>query len=162
MTEPLGQRILALAVATPVVLATVAVLTFSALELGGETPLSYGPVRNIAEAAGLGHASEVLRLLASGQDPNQVWVVRRGIISSTITKVSALEAAVWSRRAQLVELMDRRGAIVDAESRRQLACLANDLPNPVKEIADYLSPQGAPDCVPGQALGRVEARSVED
>jgi hypothetical protein len=162
MTESRGQTIIAVAVAAPVVLATCAVLLFSGLELRGRTPLSDGPVQNIAEAAGLGHASEVLRLLAAGENPNQVRLVRQGIISSTITKVTALEAAIWSRRVQLVELMDRRGAIVDGESRRQLACLAHDLPNPVDEIVDYLSPQGPPDCVPGQALSRVEARSVED
>src|SRR5688572_1707411 len=158
MTESRGQTIIAVAVAAPVVLATCAVLVFSGLELRGRTPLSDGPVRNIAEAAGLGHASEVLRLLAAGENPNQTHLVRQGIISSTITKVTALEAAIWSRRVQLVELMDRRGAIVDGESRRQLACLAHDLPNPVDEIVDYLSPQGPPDCVPGQALSRVEAR----
>ena len=159
MTEAPLPKILALAVAGPVVLATLAVITFSAQELRGEAPFSYGPVRNIAEAAAMGHASEVLRLLGAGEDPNQVWPVRRDIISSTITKVTALEAALWSRHVQLVELLDRQGAIVNDESRRYLTCLANDLP--VEEIVKYLSPKGPPDCVQGQAIAVVLERSRE-
>jgi hypothetical protein len=128
------------------------------LELRGETPFSYGPVRNIAEAAAMGHASEVLRFLGDGQDPNKVWPVRRDIISSTITRVTALEAAIWSRRVQLIELLDRQGAI-DDESRRHLTCLANDLESPVEEIVRYLAPQGPLNCPPGQAIAAVLERS---
>jgi hypothetical protein len=155
------ETVLAFAVAAPVVLTTLGILVFSALELRGRTPLSYGPMRNIAEAAALGHASEVLRLLAAGQDPNRVWTVRRDMISSTITEVTALEAAVWSRREQMIELLDREGAIVGQDARRHLACLAADLPNPVEEIVEYLSPEHTEgNCVPGEALARVVERSA--
>ena len=161
MTEGIVSKILGVAVAAPVVVATVGVLTFSGLELRGEAPFSPGPVRNIAEAAAMGHASEVLRFLAAGEDPNQVWPVRRDIISSTITMVTALEAAIWSRRVQLIELLDRQGAIVGDDSRRHLACLANDLESPVEEIVHYLSPRGPLNCPPGQALAVVLERSRE-
>ena len=154
-----AKSILTLAVAAPVALATAAVLTFSALELRGDTPLSYGPMRNVAEAAALGHASEVLRLRAAGQDPNRVWTVRQDMISSTSMEVTALEAAIWSRRVQLIELFDRQGAIVGGDSRRHLACLAQDLASP-EEIVEYLSPRhGRLDCVPGQALARIVERA---
>jgi hypothetical protein len=151
--------ILALAVAAPVALATAAILTFSALELRGETPLSYGPMRNVAEAAALGHASEVLRLLAAGQDPNHIWTVREEMLSSTITRVTALEAAIWSRRAQLIALLDRLGAVADEDTRRHLACLARDLESPA-EIVDHLSRhQRSVDCPPGRALAAVRMRT---
>lgn len=157
MTEPHLSKILARAVAGPVVLATLAVITFTALELLGRTPSSIGPVRNIAEAAASGTASEVLRLLGSGEDPNRVWPVRRDIISSTATRVTALEAAMWSRRAQMVELLDRQGAIVDEQTRHHVTCLASDLL--AQEIVEYLSPDRAPDCVHGRATDIVLERS---
>jgi len=161
VTSRVKAYILAAAVAVPLLVTTAGILVFSAMELTGGVPLSYGPVRNVAEAAALGHASEVLRLLDAGEDPRRVWPVRRDIISSTITQVTALEAAVWSRRVQLVELMDRQGAI-DDESRRHMACLASELPSPVEEIVDYLSPDGPPVCAPGQALNQVVERSKNE
>jgi hypothetical protein len=154
---------LALAVAVPVALATAAIVTFSAMELGGGTPLSYGALRNVAEAAALGHASEVLRLMAAGQDPNRVWTVRTDMISSTVTRVTALEAAIWSRRVQLIELLDRQGAIVGEDSRRHLACLAGDLATPVEDIVEYLSPRDAAlNCDRGEALARVVERNESE
>lgn len=151
--------ILGIAAAAPIVIVTIGVLVFAALDAGGRTPWSPGPLRNIAEAAGRGEASEVLRMLREGQDPNRVWTVRPEIISSAITRVTALEAAVWSRRAQQMELLDREGAIKGADTRRYLACLAADLP--VDEVVQYLSPAGPPECVPGEPLKRVSARSVQ-
>jgi len=161
MTETRVSKMLALAVAVPLVSATIAVVTFSGLELRGDTPLSDGPVRNVAEATAMGQASEVLRFLAAGEDPNQIWPVRSDIISSTISRVTALEAAVWSRRAQLVELLDRQGAFVNDESRRHVACLASDLESPVEEIVEYLFPEGRPTCTAGQALALVRERTSE-
>src|SRR5262245_50313516 len=147
---------LAIGVAAPAVLATVAVLAFSALEISGRTPSALGPPRNIAEAAGMGAASEVLRLLDYGEDPNRVLPVRREIISSTITKVTAVEAAVWSHHREMMELLDRRGAIVD---RRYLICLTRDIGD--DDILAYLSKSEspAPDCVHGEALTAVGKRS---
>src|SRR5262249_34750945 len=112
MTGDGRSRVSALAVAGPAVLTTFMVLVFSVAEILGHTPFAVGPVRNVAEAAGLGVPSEVLRLIGSGEDPNQVLDVRSEIISASVTRVSALEASVWSRRKELVELLDRRGAIV--------------------------------------------------
>jgi hypothetical protein len=159
MRESRVSKMLAVVVVTPVLAVTLAVLVFAARELRGETLLSDGGVRNVAEATGSGQASEVLRFLRAGQDPNQVWTVRRDIISSTITEVTALEAAVWSRHVQLMELLDREGAIADEGRRRHLACLANDLVPPVEDIVKYLAPDGPAGCEPGAALAVVTARS---
>ena len=149
---------LALAVVIPAASATLAVLTFSGLELAGHTPFSYGPPRNVAEAAATANAAEVLRLLRAGEDLNQVWPVRRDIISSQVPRATALEAAVWSKHVQLVRLLDRRGAIANREIRFQLACLARDIRS--QEIVDYLIVPASPPCVSDEAFRAVVARSV--
>ena len=102
--------------AAPAVLSTLAVLGFAACEMSGATPLSLGPPRNVAEAAGAGQVSEVLRFLRDGEDPSRFWPVRPEIISSTVTRPTGLEAALWGGR-QLIELLDRRGLIQNADTR---------------------------------------------
>jgi len=149
--------VLGCAACAPVVVVTVAMLVFAGREMTGDTPSSWGPMRNVAEAAGTGQASEILRLLREGQDPRQVWPVRPEIISSAITRVTALEAAVWSRRGQEMELLDRAGAIHDAALRQELACLAADIS--AQEVVEYLSPGKAPQCEAGATMARVLART---
>ena len=114
----------------------------------GRTLSSEGPLRNLAEAAAMGSVSEVARFLQAGEDPNTVVEVRPFAISSGIRRVTGLEAAVWHRSAQLMQLLDRTGAIGDGETRRRVTCLAVDLR--VEEIVEYLAPDGASSCVPGQ------------
>ncbi len=135
------------------------VVVFSASELFGYTLWSYGPTVNLAEAAALGSASEVVRRLDAGENPARLVAVRPFAISSSVTRVTALEAAVWSRSAELMQLLDRTGAIADGETREHLSCLAKDLR--VEEIVEYLSPKGPSQCVPEQALKVVVARSLE-
>lgn len=150
-------RVLGVMAAAPAVLATLAVLVFAVRELSGKTPLSYGPPINVAEAAGGGDAANVLRFLRAGWDPTQIWPLRPEIISSTVTRATALEAAVWGGRQPLVELLDRRGFIRDAGTRHHLACLAKDVGS--EEVVAYLFPGGAPPCEPGAAFAVVKARS---
>ena len=156
MNQP-RAHMLGLMAAAPAVLATVAVLVFAARDLFGRTPLSYGRPINVGEAAGAGEVAEVLRFLRDGWDPAQIWVLRPEIISSTVTRATALEAAVWGGRQPLVELLDRRGFIRDAETRHHLACLAKDIGS--DEVVAYLSPGGAPSCEPGATVAAVKARS---
>jgi len=143
--------------AGPAVVATLMIVTFSSLELLGHTAFAVGPFRNVAEAAGMGAASEVLRLLGNGEDPTRVLPIRGEIISSSVRQATALEAAIWSRRRELVELLDRRGAIVDAPTRQHLACLAADLD--ALDIVEFLSPGRAPGCEHGRALDLVLERT---
>ena len=149
--------VLGVMAAAPAVLATLAVLAFAAREMSGTTPLSYGPPRNVAEAAGAGQVSEVLRFLRDGEDPSRFWPVRPEIISSTVTRPTGLEAALWGGR-QLIELLDRRGLIQNAETRQHLACLAKDIGN--EDLVAYLSPGGAPPCEYGAAFASLKARSL--
>jgi hypothetical protein len=157
-----GHRVstaIALVLLFPVVLAVVIVLVFSAAEIAGYTQFSYEPPRNLAEAAGMGIASEALRYLRDGSDPNEVVFVRPDIISSEVTRVTALEAAIWSRRVQLVRMLDREGAIADTAVRQHLACLAKDLA--VADIVSYLAPAGLSQCAPGETSRSVAARSQQ-
>lgn len=148
-----------LALLCPMSIAVAIVLAFAAAEMAGHTPLSYEPPRNLAEAAGLGIASEALRYLREGSDPNQVVSVRPDIISFEITRVTALEAAIWSRRVQLVRMLDREGALADAAVRRHVACLAVHLA--VEEIVAYLAPAGLSDCDPDATIRVITARSPQ-
>lgn len=148
--------------AVPVLAATAWVVGFAVLEtVAGETPLSRGTPRNIAEAAGMTDAGEFLRLRAQGQDATWIYDIRPEVISSQVLRVNALEAAVWSRQIALVELVDREGLIPDAATRRELACLAEDIG--ASEIAHRLAPEPAETpCDPGQAMARVFARNPPD
>ena len=148
--------VLGVMAAAPAVLATLAVLGFAAREVSGTTPLSYGPPRNVAEAAGAGQVSEVLRFLRDGEDPSRFWPVRPEIISPSVTRPTGLEAALWGGR-QLIELLDRRGFIRSADTRQHLACLAKDIGN--SDLVAYLSPDGAPPCEYGAAFASLKARS---
>jgi len=147
----------ALAAAVPCALAVVAVVMFSVSELVGHTWLSPGVERNLAEAAAMGRLSEVARFLRNGDDPQQIVEVRPHVISSSVTRVSALEAAVWHRSAALMALFDRADAIADPSTRRHLTCLASDLR--ADDVVRYFVPEGSPGCMPGEALQVVLARS---
>ena len=157
MNEPRRRVLLGLIAALPGVAATIAVAAFSGLELLGRTPSSPGPVRNISEAVASGRAPDVMGLLAAGQDPNRVWPVRRDLISSTMTQLTAFEAAVVSGRTPMLDLLRRQGAGTDAQTLDHLQCLASDLS--AQEIVDSLSPQRTPDCVYGAAIERVLERA---
>ena len=149
-----------IAVAVPPAVVTAAVVAFVALELSGRTPSSLEVPRNVAEAAASGAASEVLRLLRSGDDPRRIWPVRDEIISPVVTRVTALEAAVWTRQSRLLWLFEHEGVTVADETRRHLACLAQDISAP--EVEEYLSPGRRPDCVRGAALEIVMQRFRPD
>jgi hypothetical protein len=146
----------------PLMLAMTTIAWISVGERAGATPLAGLTPGNSAEAAGMASAAEMLRLLRSGDDPNRVYPVRPEIISSTVLRATTLEAAVWSRQVQLVELLDREGAIVGADVRRATACLAIDVG--VEDIAAYLSPDTPPECEDGRELERVldRTRKIND
>ncbi|HXE79465.1 MAG TPA: hypothetical protein VNK41_01835 [Vicinamibacterales bacterium] len=150
------MRLQPLLVAAPPVLVT-AVLSAVGIgeRFGGfET---YKP-RNIAEAAGMAHAGEVLRRLRLGEDPARVQAIRPEIISSSVQRATGLEAAMWSRQKEMIVLLDRAGAIRGEETRAALACLAVDLSLP--DIAKYLTGDRVVTCKPQQALNRVLARTT--
>jgi hypothetical protein len=152
-----SRRLVLWLAALPPVIATAALVWFSVNELSGRTPFSGGRPRNLAEAAGLGSGAEVLRMLRAGADPHFVLPVRPEIISSTVTNATGVEAAVWSRKAQLVELFDREGALAAPDQRHHVLCLARDVG--VDEIVAYLTKTDHAPCDSGRALAEVQART---
>ena len=125
-------------------------------ELNGATPFSEGGPRNGAEAAAMGDAAALVRFIRRGENPLQAHRVRPHIISGAVQRASTLEAAAWSRRTELIRLLDREGVIVGTDTRRELACLASDLDLP--EMAAYLVPDDLA-CHEGEARQRVLNRT---
>ena len=159
MNDLRPSRLPLIAAVVPPCVTTFALIVFVIVESFGHTISSEGPLRNIAEAAAMGSSSEVVRFLAAGEDPNRIVTVRSYVISSSIKRVTALEATVWYRSAPLMKLLDRAGAIEDRDTRDHLTCLASDLR--VDEVVSYLSPKDPPRCVPGETLNVILARSKE-
>lgn len=141
----------------PIVAAAALLVAFVGFELAGATPLAYQPPANVAEAAGMGMAAEVLRFMRLGEHPGLVRHVRADIISSSVTRVTALEAAVWSRRLRVIRLLEREGAIGSGPIREHLACVSRHIG--ADEIEAYLAPGGIRGCDPGQTVRDIEVRA---
>ena len=144
-----------MALAVPLLVAVVAIAGVSAGEVAGATPWAGLVPRNSAEAAAIGDASDLLRLLRRGDDSHTVYDIRPEVISSAVLKATTLEAAIWSRQLELIQLLDREG-IIQTSDRNELSCLAADLK--VDDLVEYLAPEGAR-CDPGKAIALVAARS---
>jgi hypothetical protein len=152
---PRPGRGIVLAVCGPVAVAGALLLFFVVSDVAGHTPFVYTAPRNMAEAAALGMAADVLRSLRGGGDPTAVQTVGPEIISSNVTRVTTVEAAIWGRELALVRMLDREGAI-RGDDRRRLACVARAIRS--TEIAEYLSPHGGDTCDPEATLAAIEAR----
>ena len=94
-----------------------------ATAVAAASPLFWkGGSLTLSEAAALRDAGEVARQIASGADPNVAYPLRPGVLAaSTLTP---LEAAVGSRRAEIVDLLLMHGATVDAAGWQRLHCFA--------------------------------------
>jgi hypothetical protein len=141
----------------PLVVAAAWSVILVAGERMGRAPFAAPAPRNSAEAAAAGDAGLMFRFLHQGDNPHWIRTVRPDLKSSSVVQVTTAEAALWSLNVDIVRALDRVGAVGDRERRRQLACLARDVE--LVEIADYLMPTA--DCVPGEAIGRVRARSAD-
>jgi len=145
-----------IALLVPLCAATVSVLLVALGERAGASPFAGLVPQNSAEAAGWGRAGDMLRFLRNGEDPRHVYAVRPEIISSAVRRATTLEASMWSRQLELVQLLDHAVAF-DDEERAALACLAADLE--IDDVVEYLAPDGIGHCESGRALERVIARS---
>jgi hypothetical protein len=114
---------------------------------------------NIAEAAGFANAADVVRRLRMGEDPGRVYPLRAHVVSSSVRRATALEAALFTRRIELVRLFDQEGVAIEPETRAALSCLAADLE--LEVIANYLSKNSSVNCEKNAALERLTARTTE-
>lgn len=152
------QRLCLVALVGPLVATTAAMTWVAAGERAGYAPLAGFTPANAAEAAALGNAVQLARFLRQGEDVHRVHPLRPEVISSAVLRATTLEAAMWSRQVDLVEFLEREGAITAAD-RPGLACLAGDLE--IEDVVALLAPQGTASCVPGEAMARVTARTKE-
>ncbi len=151
------ERACILALVLPIVVVTAGAAWVAAGERAGVTPFAGLAPVNGAEAAGLGSAGEVFRFLRAGDDPRRVQTIRPEVISSSLRLATTLEAAVWSRQLEMIQLLEREAALTAAD-RHPLACLAADLD--VEDVAEYLRRDGDAPCEPDDALERVMARTA--
>jgi hypothetical protein len=149
------RRAVLAAALVPIVACTALVLLFALAESTGWTPLSYDVPRNVAEAAGMGRGAEVLRFLRQGDDPRRLHEVRPEVISSSITRVTALEAAVWSRRVELIRLLDREGLLDASGERAHLACIARAIG--IADVERHLNASSG-DCDPATTIRHIQER----
>ena len=85
-------------------------------------PFWRGGSLTLSEAAALHDQGELVRLIASGHDPNAVYALRADVLAARA--LTPLEAAVGARRPEMVELLIRHGAAVDSDAWRRLHCFA--------------------------------------
>ena len=85
-------------------------------------PFWRGGSLTLSEAAALHDQGELVRLIASGNDPNGVYTLRADVLA--VRALTPLEAAVGARRPEMVDLLIRHGAAVDSNAWRRLHCFA--------------------------------------
>ncbi len=116
-------RLLSICAAAP---ALAAVAVSAAIVIMGVTsdtpPFWRGGSLTLSEAAALHDQGELVRLIASGHDPNAVYPLRANVLA--VRALTPLEAAVGARRPEMVDLLMRRGAAVDPNAWRRLHCFA--------------------------------------
>jgi hypothetical protein len=79
----------------------------------------------LSEAAGARDNGEVIRLIEGGADPNEAAPIRARLVDDNAQTVTPLEAAVGTRRADMVELLLDHGARMDPATFVRLACFAH-------------------------------------
>lgn len=146
-----------MAAVVPIAAGITLVLAFMLAEVAGSSVFTYESPQNLAEAAAMANAAGVLRYLRAGANPADVVTVRPDVISSTVTRVNALEAAIWGREVAIVRLLVREGALGRREARQDLACLSEALH--ADAITEFLAPEGTSGCDPDQTLRRIQDRS---
>lgn len=126
---------------TPVLAALVASAWMVIGWAGGGSPFWADPRMTVSEAAGLASSGEVVRLVTrERQDPSQAWSVRDGILGEAQT-VTPLEAAVATRRFEMVRvLLDLGARPRSAPERAALICRAVE--TRVQSIVDALLATG--------------------
>ena len=110
--------------------------------LAGTSPLWPDPHMTLSEAAGLGNAGEVVRLITlERKDPNSAWPVREGILGAAQDE-TPLEAAVAGRRHDVIPVLLRYGVVVPEHgaARTRLICRAVDARAP--DIVEMLVNMG--------------------
>jgi hypothetical protein len=122
--------------AAPVCLA----LSIVAMLLGalvGTHPMWQTRSLNMTEAAAARDVATVALLLERGEDPNEPRPIRASFLQLAGGEMTPLEAGAAAGRLEVVDLLVRRGAAVDAPARLHLACRA--IEHGHADVAAYLA-----------------------
>ena len=129
---------LALGAPSLVLVAVLALFVLLAVTTGYR-PFAAPSDLTLPEAAGLRDLLEIEGQIRRGADPNARAAVRRDIIRSTPMDLTPLEAAVGIRRLDVVQLLVRHGARLDATNLPMLRCFAER--EKATDIVEYLEAQ---------------------
>jgi hypothetical protein len=125
---------------------TVVMLILGAL---GRHPMWHVPELNLSEAAGARDAASVVLLISRGEDPDLARPVRAGVIDPRhYEAMTPIEAALDARRAEIIDLLLRHGAVLDEAHRVEYACKAKARGD--GDIVQYFEARGGPVSCPSQ------------
>lgn len=96
---------------------------------------------NLSEAAAVRDTAEVARLIQFAEDPNIPREIRAGLLSDDPVRLTPLEAAVAINDGNMVLLLLRSGAVLDAETWNRLRCVADG--DEVRRVLDQQAPANA-------------------
>ena len=140
-----------LCVALPPVAVTFTLAILACMEASGLHPLTFGEPRSLPEAIVMRDGASVARLLERKGRPDEIEMIRRGVLLDRPLLVTPLEAAVIVDDAALLEILERGGAQI---SQHHLACLAADVG--ARAIRSRL--ETSEPCQPGSAWSNVLSR----
>jgi hypothetical protein len=104
-------------------------------------PLWRPPELNLAEAAAVRDAGEIVRLIEAADDPNEIREVRPGLLAAQAVRVTPLEAAVAAKDVEIARVLLVHGARMDADTWNRLRCSAEG--DEMTEFLDRRRPAGS-------------------
>jgi hypothetical protein len=116
----------AIAVAAPPGVLVAGLAAALVLACVGRNPIWPDHDLTLSEAVAAADDAEVELLMAAGTDLSAAYDVRPGLLAERPERLTPLESAVLSHRADLVERFLENGAVIDAPTWNRLACLAGD------------------------------------
>jgi hypothetical protein len=137
--------VLCLVAATPLLGAGLVALMLVIGWIAGASPFWTIPQLSLSEAVVTRDAGEVVRLIRyENVDPDQPWPVRAELLPGGPRSMTPMEAAVVTRRIEMVRLLAHRGARLPAGAARdRLICQAAGAG--ASDIVDFLLADGAGD-----------------
>jgi hypothetical protein len=121
-----------------------AAATLVMLVLGSAGRHPMWPVRdaNLAEAAGSRDAATVVWLISNGEDATRIRSIRPGVLDERWHHLTPLEAAVESRRVEMIDLLLRHGVALAEAQRVSFSCRARQRGD--EDVARYFEARGGP------------------
>jgi hypothetical protein len=131
----------AIALAAPGCLLAAASVIALALASIDRHPMWPREPMNIAEAAAVRDEAEVIRLVESGENFNDRYPVRPGLLFAPPTQLTPLEAGIASDDPMVVQWLLQQGAPLDIERWTYLRCIAGG--DEVPPLLERHRPPGA-------------------